>query len=358
MQVYSKEILKFNQKCIRYIKSILSNEFGPTFGVKLGRTRFFYKGYYYPISVASFQDERESSKKILGQFSEKNLKILVNFTMLKAASDFTLIDLLRHETAHYINYIHHGSSVLPHGKEFVELCQKLGWGVEVYGASIEEKTWDSTVADKEKKLKKLLALSKSNNEHEATLALKKAQDIITQYGISSKADEEEVYFLKILDTLKRKNAKLQAIYDILEAMNFAVIFHYTFDDLQFETYGTWEQVSHCEEVFHFLNASLDEIWRAQTNLSGIQAKTSFFIGFSQAVTRNLEIEQREFSKEQRQNLVKYQEALTKAKEMIYPRLKSSHSQQNIDLTAFRKGFKNGENFNTNYQKHRFLPSTQ
>ncbi len=347
MQVYSQEILRFNASCESLIKDILQFEMG----IQVGRNRFLYQGYKFPIKVLSYQDERKNQKTLLAYFDHRTYKILINYNYAKRLSRGVLVDLLKHELAHYFVYIIHGSSVEAHGKEFQSFCKSYGWGDQISSATIEEAEIDIKREAAERRYKKLMALSNSDNENEAMLALEKAQALMLKDSVK---DETESYFLQILDAVKRKNSKLQAIYEILETMNFAVVFHYTNAGLQFETYGNWEQIQQCTDVFQYLNNTLDNIWKEQTNLKGISSKNSFFQGFSHGVCHQLKEKQKKYSAETKKALQLYKQELQKAESMVYPKLSRTYSRNHVNHTAYNQGFQNGEKFNTQFEKHRYL----
>ncbi len=346
MQVYSQDILRFNASCESLLKDILTYEMG----IKVNRTRFFYRGYYFPLKVLSYQDERKSKKTLLAYYDSRTYKIMVNYNYAQKLSRGVLIDLLKHELAHYFVFILHGPNVDPHGKEFHEFCDAYGWGDQISSASIEEAEIDERREADERRYRKLMALAKSDNENEAMLALEKAQALM----LEAPQEQTEQYFLIILDQLKRKNSKLQAIYDILETMNFAVVFHYTNDGLQFETYGNWEQIQQCKDVFNYLNNTLDGLWKSQTNLSGISSKNSFFQGFSHGVCHQLKSKQKQYTPAAKKALQLYKQELQKAESMVYPNLSRTYSRSNVNHEAYNQGFQRGEQFNTQFEKHRYL----
>ncbi len=353
MRHFSKNILQFNTQAIIDLKEIIRNETELDVKTK----RFKYNKYLYPISVESFIDTQNLSSKTLGRFNSNTYTIELNYTYCSQISKEDYLNLLRHEFAHYLTYLKYGNSIKPHGVEFHQTCTKYNWDKEVSNATIELKKIDSKKQDKAQQIyKKLIALSKSDNIHEATLALEKANELILKHDFLNTETEQE-YFVKSLCKFKRKNSKIDSIYHIMQEMNFGLIFHYGNEFHNLETFGTRQLIKQSIEVFNFLNCSLDEIWKSkkkETKLKGLVAKNSFFYGFSKGVLSNLQDKKKRYSDEQKSALIKLELLIRDATQIIYGNTSKIGTSAKSNSKAESIGFNSGKSFNTNFKKHSYL----
>lgn len=351
MFVFSNEILEFNQYCHNIIRDILKD----ISIVSVKTKRFSYKNMTYPIKVLSYIDERELKKNTLAYFCSETLQIQINYEVAKNLSKKELITLLKHELAHYLVYIMHGN-VEAHGTEFRNFCKSQNWGEEIHSATISKTKINEDIKRNKNKIQKLMSLSKSDNIHEATLALKKAQSLMFEHNISFEEKKtDSLYYLEVLERFKRKTEKHQSIYSILESMEFALIFHYTNSGCQLETYGNLTQVTNAQEVYNYLNHCLDKIWiktKEENNLKGLASKNSFFYGFTKGVREQLE--QREISTIYKNQLIKHRKDLEIAQSLIYPVTAKQNRKKSLDLYSYKKGILEGKRFNASFKKHQYI----
>lgn len=103
---------------------------------------------------------------------------------------YAVMEVFRHEIAHQVTqvcYPQEACSEPPHGKRFQMVCEILNANPSASGdfppldqRVFGEQNESSTIS----KLKKLLALSKSANQHEAESALLKARELAEKYQVS------------------------------------------------------------------------------------------------------------------------------------------------------------------------------
>ncbi|MGN0867332.1 MAG: DUF2786 domain-containing protein [Oligosphaeraceae bacterium] len=123
---------------------------------------------------------------------------------------FALVDVLRHETAHQVvETLFPGEDEPPHGPKFREICLLLGARPQASGTYplldhvlFQEEKEEGAVTPQARllvKIRKLLSLSSSANEHEARAALLKARELearfLEEYGETEEdAPGEEGFF--------------------------------------------------------------------------------------------------------------------------------------------------------------------
>ncbi|MCB9092060.1 MAG: DUF2786 domain-containing protein [Halobacteriovoraceae bacterium] len=356
MQIYSNSIVQFNLNCEEVIKKLLTDEVG----LRVRRTRFEYAGYFYPIKIRSYRDDRELLEMTLGRFCSKAYTIYLNYDFCHLMSSESLKNLLRHELAHYLIYLRYGSQIQPHGSEYREFCRQQGWGEDIYLAHSKQGVDIQTRLRKKEKIQKLFNLSQSSNPHEAQSALLKAHQLSIQYDLKLYENNNEAsveYFVKTLNEFKRKTALQTALYEILTQMDYALLFHYLNGGIHLECYGPLDLVNQCQTLYTYLYHCLEDSWKIekkQGTLSGLKAKNSYFQGVASGIITQLKGQKKNYSQDQEKALVRRKKELQKAKALIYSTTSQGYSSGSTDLNAKNIGFKNGQKFNLQFQKHRFL----
>ena len=119
---------------------------------------------------------------------------------------------------------------------------------------------DNKVLDK---IKKLLALSKSPNEHEARAAMLKAQELMAKYGMSveESVETEVTYTSTIAETFG--NAAFRAPLGSIIAKNFRCEVFLSAGSIAF--YGHSEDVPICKEVFEYAYRTIKKLGTKRYN---------------------------------------------------------------------------------------------
>lgn len=344
MKIFSKTIQIFTKKCEGYLKDILSQEVG----CAVARSRFTFNSLSLPLRVVSFE-----SKSTIGYFDPHTYQIGLNQKLMFGTKEKTLKDILRHELAHYFNFIESHDVHLPHGVEFKRICERYGWGQLISKASIDIDLTDSNLegdiaAEKlKRKFKALLKLSSSDNPHEAELATIKANQLLLKYNLD-KLDEdiERPIYSKILLTNKKKNSKMIAIYDILSTFMIRPILIYGYKQVSLEVCGSKENIELAEYVASFLEIELESLW-SKNNLKGLKAKNSYFSGIAKGyLEKNLQA-QDSFDKKTKTDLIVLENKLKLKMDLVYPRLSHTSSKSSLDSNAFKSGKKAGNSLTIN-----------
>src|SRR5262245_25980687 len=106
-----------------------------------------------------------------------------------------VLEVLKHEMAHqYVHEVLGSQSERPHGESFQDACHRLGvpaWAASASGTLPPETGHRLTrqLNDEEERLlrraEKLLALAGSTHEHEAQLAMQRAQELFAKHHLAS-----------------------------------------------------------------------------------------------------------------------------------------------------------------------------
>jgi len=346
MLIYNKAVFSFITKAEFFLKEILENEAK----IQTLRTRFILNKYYYPIHVVVF-----TGKNQIGYFDQNTYQIGLNENLIYQCRDHVLKDIIRHELAHYLTFISHPQA-LPHGTEFKETCRKYQWdkAVELTQMDLESYKADKVAnLENEKvinKVKKLLSLAQSSNSNEAQLATVKANKLLLKHNLQtiSSIDNDEDIFVAELFKVKRRNAKIGAIYDILKHFYVNPVLRYTKEGVVLEACGTKLNIELAQYVASFLDSKLDELWSCmKPKLKGLKAKNSFYHGLAKGYNEKVNQMEQQFTHEEKMSLIQLDQKLKKDVQKIYKRLSSTSSNASIDGAAFNNGKKAGLNLNIN-----------
>lgn len=337
MFVYSKNIIRFVSEIKSIVKDILSTEIR----LKVAGDRFYDRQQKtsYPISIVVF-----NNKKMLGFFDPDFFQMGFHESLMFTSKE-QLRCLIRHELAHYLTFINHGETTQPHGPEFKTFCQQMGWGEEVSKASFCLEEGSATELEENsvlRKVKKLMALTSSNNKNEAEQAMIKSQQLLLKHNLESKyidGEEEEKICVKRLLKQKRENAKMRSIARILETFFVSVVYVRGGDSIYLEILGSSVNLEIAEYVANFLSQEMDNLWdeaRRYMPLKGAVAKNSFFLGLAKGYCNKIQALKREYNTSVTQALMIIEKKLIEARDMVYPRLssaksKGSHCQQSSAL---------------------------
>ena len=223
--------------------------------------------------------EISSAKTRHGSWHPSTGTLRVSSLVIENHSWNTTVNILLHEMAHQYCSEHYGELEMPHGPEFLRACEILGVPESFRSASgdlaEELKADDTTDLSTEAgrriiaKVKKLLALAGSENEHEAALAMQKAGELMDAHNLQQlELNRREGYVYHIIELRKKQVARhIKSICMILRDFFHVevVISTQYFPPLDqeyktIELLGREENVAIAEHCFHFLEHKLQALW--------------------------------------------------------------------------------------------------
>lgn len=360
MIVYSKKIIQFLCEIKSITKKIISQEIG----LKVVGDRFYdkFEEFSYPIKIVIY-----SNKSMLGYFDANFYELGFHECLMQSHKD-NLIHVIRHELAHYMNFISFGETIQPHGVEFKAFCEKMKWPNEVSRATIclEEKEGLANVEESSicRKIRKLMALSSSSNAHEAEQAIIKSQQLLLKHNIDSKYmnfDDEEKIFLKRIMKQKKVNAKMRSIANILETFFVSIIYKQVKGAVYLEILGSVVNIEIAEYVASVLELELDTLWnqaKKDAHLKGLIAKNSFFLGLAKGYCNKIQSLKKGYAIDTTQALVVIEKKLLDAKMLVYSRLSSIKSHANHCQKSSALGEKAGAQLMIHRAINRTSPSRE
>lgn len=358
MIVYSKKIALFIQEIKSAVKGILSKEIN----VEVSHDRFSdrYRRATYPIKIVVY-----NTKSMLGYFDPHFYELGFHECLMHAPKE-QLYNIIRHELAHFINFIEYGVTINSHGPEFRLFCQQMKWSEEVYKATICLENIENVPGIEEssvlRKIQKLMALASSSNHHEAELAMIKSQQLLLKHNIESKyigSDDDEKVFLKRIMKQRKENAKMRAIAIILQTFFVTTVYSRAGEFTYLEIMGNSVNIEIAEYVAAVLQSELDNLWdqaQQHTHLKGLVAKNSFFLGLAKGYCNKINALKRDYNGEVAHALMVIEKKLADAKSMAYPRLSSSKRGGNHCSASSALGELMGRQLNINPALNKSSPS--
>lgn len=318
-------------------------------GIPVLRSRFVWNGYHYPIKIVVFEGQQ------WGHFDAAYYQIALNRKLLYLAKDSVVRDVIQHELAHYLTFLRHGDVMAPHGQEFKETCAHYGFSKHVAEATMnidtsnELKEGDLNSEKVLEKVKKLFQLAESSNTHEAELATMKANALLLRHNLDfvNSTDDEPIYLDRVM-IRPRKDAKMNAIYDILRHFMVRTVFSHGHRSCCIEISGPRTNVKLAKYVADFLDKELDQLWTEAKHthrLEGLRAKNSFFIGVAKGYEEKMNETKSHFSSSDQKALTTCQKSLEIRTNIIYKKLSSSYSQRRTDFDAGSIGKEKGKKLN-------------
>lgn len=254
--------------------------------------------------------EISEAKKELGAWRPDSRTLRLSRHLIVNYSWSVTMQVLKHEMAHQLCTEQFRTVGAPHGQAFQQACELLGVLPEyrrpgvVVVEMVEQAIGGSKISERGRecmaRVQKLLALSQSSNEHEAALAMQKANDLIEKYHIRELGnDQEHRYGFGVIDRKRKRIESYQRrICTILHDFFFVrVVLSSLYDPLCNDTYktiellGTKENVTIAEYCYHFLENRLASLWslnRHRFKGSTRTEKNSYYLGLLRGFYQKLQ----------------------------------------------------------------------
>ncbi len=335
MHIYSKKIVQFIAKVKSSVKEVIAKEMG----LRVFGDRFYDKRerISYPIKIVIY-----NNKSMLGYFAHDFYEFGFHEKLMHI-SHADLVNIIRHELAHYQTFIEYPEAAA-HGVEFRSICKRFGWGEEVFKATtcLDDGVQIIDIEENSilRKVQKLMALSSSQNQHEAELAMIKSQELLLKHNLEYvESDEERVFLIRILKQ-KKENAKMRAISQILATFFVSCVFSRCSGFVYLELVGNKTNIEIAEYVALFLDKELERLWKEskrENNLQGTVAKNCLFMGIAKGYCNKISALKRSYTTDITKQVIAIENKLVEVQKMCYPRLRYTKSQGSFCKESSRLG---------------------
>lgn len=254
----------------------------------------------YNVQLRTPVFEITDSQKVYGCWHAATGILCLSRHLILHHSWSVTLQVLKHEMAHQLCSAWQCRLGPIHGEAFQQACDRLGVLPEfrrpglVVPEMVEEAAARSELSESGRrclaKIEKLLALGRSANEHEAALAMEKANALLEKYHLHGLGEgREHRYGCVVIDRKKKKIAGYQRhICSILQEFFFVrVVLSQLYDPgcnetfKTIEIFGTRENVAIAEYCCHFLENRLAVLWsvnRGRFRGTVQTEKNSYFLG--------------------------------------------------------------------------------
>lgn len=251
-----------------------------------------------------------SGRTELGTWSAADRSLRISHFLISRHPWSVTLQVLKHEMAHQMCSELYGRDDAGHGPLFRECCLRLGLDpvFQRAGADLADSVADlasgSAATEPGRriidKVRKLLALGGSDNEHEAALAVQRATELLARHRLDfdGLAEDEDLVHRTIHTGGRTLPAHRKSICAILEGcFGVRVICASLYDpesDHSFKTIellGRVEEVAIAEHCYHFLENRLQAFWEQHRRGfagKGRIARTSYFLGLLAGFRETLE----------------------------------------------------------------------
>ncbi|HEY5945229.1 MAG TPA: DUF2786 domain-containing protein, partial [Kofleriaceae bacterium] len=150
-----------------------------------------------------------ATAKRLGQWTRATRTLELSRHLVLVRPWLEVMSVLEHEMAHqYVDEVCLVRDESPHGPTFQRVCAERGIDARAAGVPVES-TADIESDRALDKIRKLLALAGSDNQHEAEMAMRRAHELMLRHNIEQ-AQAEQTYEVRHLGTPSRRANVVEA----------------------------------------------------------------------------------------------------------------------------------------------------
>lgn len=215
-----------------------------------------------PVLVLSETTQR------LGRWVSATRTLELSRTLVCERPWLEVLSVLEHEMAHqYVDEVLGVRDEPPHGPTFQRVCAERGIDARAAGAP-RPAAADPGTARVTDRIRKLLALAGSENQHEAELAMQKAHELMLRHNIEQAATVQSYEVRHVGEPHRRASPVELEIMGLISEHFFVEVIRVPVyvprtgeNAYAFEVIGTPENVAMAEHVFAFLLATADRLWQ-------------------------------------------------------------------------------------------------
>lgn len=215
----------------------------------------------------------EKEPKNLGYYDRSQNIIVLNTLLLDGGLEGNLQNVFLHELAHYCDRCINASS--GHDVTFKNICDALGVEEGFSGAKVQQHIGERDGI--KKKIEKLIALSSSDFQGEASSALKKAYDLAAKYSlkVDDSSDEESIFGICCASGKKMEAWLIGLSVVVANLTGVYFVRDYTVSKgLAYMFYGAKDQIELCMYMFDALLQNIEQ--RTEKIVSDIKAARKGF----------------------------------------------------------------------------------
>ncbi len=265
--------------------------------------------FHYGLDLRPPLFEISGSRRQLGCWLPEQGCLRLSEHLILSHPWHVTLEVLRHEMAHQVCSELFSSPDAGHGPDFQRACDLLGVSAPFRRAGGDlageirtgEEAPAATASGRRmlERVRKLLALAGSDNEHEAALAMQRAGELMARHNLDlARADEAAGYRHLVIDTRQKiMPSYRRAIGSILRDFFYVqVVCGSLYDPLADQSHRTIELLGRIENVpvaehcYRFLEERLLALWQENRHRYRGNARTarnSYFLGLLRGFSERL-----------------------------------------------------------------------
>ncbi|MGE0867416.1 MAG: SprT-like domain-containing protein [Kofleriaceae bacterium] len=205
----------------------------------------------------------------LGQWSPHERTIELSRRLVIEQPWTEVMAVLEHEMAHqFVDEVLEVRDESAHGETFRRVCEDRGIDGRAAGSPQPSRAEPGEIARVLDKIRKLLALAGSPNQHEAEAAMRRAHELMLRHNIEQ-ADTRREFEVRCLGTPRQRTHGVEAaIVGLISEFFFVKAIRIrtympreAAHAFMYEITGTRANVEMAEHVFEFLLATAERLWR-------------------------------------------------------------------------------------------------
>jgi hypothetical protein len=216
------------------------------------------------------------SRDKLGEWNGATRTLTIGLHHILSHSWEAVLETLRHEMAHqYVHEVLGLPGAPPHGEAFAEACRVLRCDARACADPRGLERLEDSGAEQDKilqRIRELLALAGSPNEHEAANAMRMAQRYLLKYNLDlAELDRERDYGVRHLGKCSRRTQEYEyTLATILECHFFVLpLWTFSYDPLRdragriLQICGTQQNLAVAEYVYDYVLRVAESLWEAR-----------------------------------------------------------------------------------------------
>jgi len=247
--------------------------------------------------------ELADAQHILGRWQRLSRTLALSREFATTAPWGHVVEVLKHEMAHqYADEVLGATDERAHGPAFRRACERLGVDSRAGGALTEHATPERSSALR--RIRKLLALASSDNQHEAEAAMNRAQKLMLEHNISLGHDAEHRYEFREIGPSRKRFAGWEKLLAGLLAQRFfvRVVWVQTFirergtTGRTLEINGSPENVAFAAHAHDYLRYTAGRLWREHKQRLGLRSDANrqrflagVMVGFSSKLEQQADV---------------------------------------------------------------------
>ena len=250
-----------------------------------------------------------------GYWSEKKNEIAVSRNLVLNHSWDAVREILLHEMAHqFAGQVLGARNEPPHGSKFKRACYLLKADSKASGncKPLDELVSQGSAGTEDKillRVKKLMALAQSRNQHEAEAAMAKAHEFIAKYNLDLLARHEQRNFVSVFvgsPALRhfredyQLSTLIQDFYFVYGIWVPAYVMEKSKMGRVLEVSGTLQNIRIASYVYDFVKHFIDSQWHKYNQEKGLNRyrKTDFALGVIEGFRLKLQLQTQKQNKQQ------------------------------------------------------------